>query len=61
MYTLTTITDSSVVRAPDNEFDFGGCNDTEGFGSKQQYRLKNNMIDYFMSKGVYKLHDEISL
>ena len=25
MYTLTTITDSSVVRAPDNEFDFGGA------------------------------------
>jgi hypothetical protein len=54
------IVDVQNLLQPINESVFiNNINTAEGFESKQQYRVKNNMIDYFMSKGVYKLHDEI--
>ena len=55
------IVDVQNLLQPINESVFiNNINTAEGFESKQQYRLKNNMIDYFKSNGVYKLHDEIN-
>ena len=46
--------------AEDDSVFLNNINNAEGFESKQQYRLKKNMIDFYFSNGVWKIYDLIN-